>query len=197
MNLIAAIFKSFGTVISVYSTLCLIRIFLTWIPQLNFSKVGQVFGMICDPYLNLFSKIRFLRIGMLDFSPILAFAILQALSTVFFKIAQSGKISLAFVLSMLTVLLWNMFSSILIFIFIFLVIRLIVLLSKKGASQFWYQVDTFSFKITYPFAKLFSKGRGLTVTVATILALFETALLYTAGKFAIYYLLKLISLIPF
>ncbi|MCR5698875.1 MAG: YggT family protein [Treponemataceae bacterium] len=197
MNLVAAIFRSLGTIIQVYSTICLIRIFLTWVPQLNYSKVGQVFSMICDPYLNLFSRIRFLRIGMLDFSPILAFAILQALSTVFFKIANSGSISLAFVLSMIMVLIWNMFSSILILIFIILVIRLIVLLAKRNTTQFWYQVDTFSFKMSYPFAKIFTKNRGLSVAAATILTLFEIAVLYTAGRFAVYYLLKLISLIPF
>ena len=82
MNIVRAIFSSLATVVSIYSSLCLVRIFLTWIPQANYSKFGQFMSAICDPYLNIFSRVRFLRIGMIDFSPILAFALLSALASV-------------------------------------------------------------------------------------------------------------------
>ena len=57
--------------ISLYTTLCFVRIILTWIPGLEYSKVGQILSAICDPYLKLIKKIP-LNLGNLDFSPMLA-----------------------------------------------------------------------------------------------------------------------------
>lgn len=35
-------------------------------------QFGQILASICDPYMNYFRGIRFLRIGNMDFSPVLS-----------------------------------------------------------------------------------------------------------------------------
>ena len=197
MNIVRAIFSSLATVVSIYSSLCLVRIFLTWIPQANYSKFGQFMSAICDPYLNIFSRVRFLRIGMIDFSPILAFALLSALASVFAKIAQTGSLSFAFILSMLVSLIWNIFASILIILIIMLIIRLILLATNKNSVGFWSQVDGMIYKIASPIKNLFWKNKFLSMTGTTAIALVESILIYAVGRVAIYYLLVLIRLIPF
>lgn len=197
MNIVKAIFQSLATVISIYSILCFIRIILTWIPQFNYSKVGQFFSTICDPYLNIFSKIKFLHVGMIDFSPILSFALLSALASVFARIGSTGTITFSYVLSLLITLIWNTIASLLIMLIIMLVIRLILLATNKNSSGFWSQTDTMIYKIAQPVKKLFWKNKFLSMTWTTVIALVEMILLFAVGKVISYYLIILISLIPF
>ena len=66
------IFSLLAAAISLYTMLCFVRIILTWIPSLNYSKFGHFMATLCDPYMNYFRRFRFLRFGNLDFSPVLS-----------------------------------------------------------------------------------------------------------------------------
>ena len=197
MDIVRAVFQSIATVVSVYSTICLIRIFLTWIPQLNYSRFGQFMSAICDPFLNIFSKIPFLRIGMIDFSPIVAFALLSAIASVCNRIAKTGTISFSYVLGLLLVLLWNTIEGIIILLVIMLVIRLILILAKRGSYGFWSQIDSMIFRISMPIKKLFWKEKYLGIMGSTIIALIQSVLICVAGRVALHYLLILVAMIPF
>jgi len=62
--------------ISIYLLLLLIRVFLTWFPNVNWSS--QPFAglsQITDPYLNLFRSVL-PPMGGIDFSPMLGFLVL-------------------------------------------------------------------------------------------------------------------------
>lgn len=63
-----------------YYLLLIIRIFLTWIPNIDWDS--QPFAFMCsltDPFLNLFRGIIPPVGGVLDISPIIAFFALQLL----------------------------------------------------------------------------------------------------------------------
>jgi len=63
-----------------YYILLIIRIFLTWIPNIDWYQQPFAFmRAITDPFLNIFRGIIPPIGGMLDISPILAFFMLQAL----------------------------------------------------------------------------------------------------------------------
>jgi YggT family protein len=66
--------------ISIYSTLLLIRIFLTWFPMIDWSSSPwSILSQLTDPYLDLFRS--FLpTFGGIDFSPILALMTLSFLA---------------------------------------------------------------------------------------------------------------------
>ena len=70
-----------STFIQIYSTLLIIRVLLTWFPSINwYNQPFAALSQITDPYLNLFRSI-IPPLGGIDFSPILAFLLLNLLSS--------------------------------------------------------------------------------------------------------------------
>ena len=65
--------------ITIYSYLLIIRVLLTWFPNVNwYNQPFAALSQITDPYLNLFRSI-IPPLGGFDFSPILAFIVLNLL----------------------------------------------------------------------------------------------------------------------
>ncbi len=65
------------TFIQIYTTLLIIRILLSWFPNINwYNQPFAALSQITDPYLNVFRSV-IPPLGGIDFSPILAFIVLQ------------------------------------------------------------------------------------------------------------------------
>jgi YggT family protein len=65
------------TFVTLYSSLLIIRVLLTWFPSIEWSNQPfAALSQISDPYLNLFRSI-IPPLGGMDFSPILAFLALN------------------------------------------------------------------------------------------------------------------------
>ena len=63
--------------ISIYLALLLVRVLLTWLPNLDWGNPFlSALSQITDPYLNLFRSV-IPPLGGIDFSAILAFIVLQ------------------------------------------------------------------------------------------------------------------------
>ncbi|MEO1373616.1 MAG: YggT family protein [Rivularia sp. (in: cyanobacteria)] len=77
MNLLISTLVTF---VQIYSTLMIIRVLLTWFPQIDwYNQPFAALSQITDPYLNLFRNI-IPPLGGIDFSPILAFLSLNLIS---------------------------------------------------------------------------------------------------------------------
>ena len=124
-----AILSILSAIIIIYTVLCLISIFMTWIPGAKFTKFGRIISKITDPYLNLFSKKGWFRVGNIDFSPILAIGILSILSSIIGGIATTGRLHFGGILAMILSMVWSLISTLLtIFILlIFLAFRALML----------------------------------------------------------------------
>lgn len=71
---------SLATFLTFYWVLLLVRIVLSWFPNVNwFSPPFTWLSQITDPYLNLFRSI-IPPLGGIDFSPMLAIFLLQFLA---------------------------------------------------------------------------------------------------------------------
>lgn len=83
MNMLSRINHFINTLIYFYSIIIVLRIFLTWLPSIDWDKQPVKFvRMITDPYLEAFR--RFLPpLGGLDFSPIVALLFLNFLQMFF------------------------------------------------------------------------------------------------------------------
>ncbi|MFB2769264.1 YggT family protein [Pelatocladus sp. BLCC-F211] len=69
--------STLATFINIYSTLLIIRVLLTWFPNINwYNQPFAALSQITDPYLNIFRNI-IPPLGGIDFSPILAFLLLN------------------------------------------------------------------------------------------------------------------------
>jgi len=77
--IIALLFQTLTTFISIYTVLLFIRILLSWFPNINwYDPPFSILSQLTDPYLNIFRSI-IPPLGGIDFSPILAFLLLQVI----------------------------------------------------------------------------------------------------------------------
>lgn len=132
-----------SSVIQLYSTLCFIRIVLTWIPGASYTAAGRFLAAICDPFLNIFRGIRWMQIGGLDFSPAIAIGLLYAVRSIVMGIMRTGRIYIGGILATIIAMFWSIVSSLITFLLLLLAIRLIALLLQRGryAGAFWEQMD--------------------------------------------------------
>ncbi|MBW4521702.1 MAG: YggT family protein [Scytolyngbya sp. HA4215-MV1] len=73
-------FQALSTFLSIYTLLLVIRVLLTWFPNINwYDQPFTTLSQLTDPYLNLFRSI-IPPLGGMDFSPILAFLVLQLIT---------------------------------------------------------------------------------------------------------------------
>lgn len=78
MNLLITTLVTF---LSFYSYLLIFRVLLTWFPSINwYNQPFAALSQVTDPYLNLFRSVL-PPLGGMDFSPILAFVVLNLASS--------------------------------------------------------------------------------------------------------------------
>lgn len=186
------ILKIISAFLSLYSLLCLLRIIITWIPNYSYSKPADILAQICDPYMNLFRGIKWLRFGSFDFSPALALCILGAGSQLFSSLANGGYINLQMILAMILGIFFSILSSLIFFLIILFAIRLILIMINRDSyntSGFMAnQIDSSISPIVYRIARTFAMGRRITYKAALIISII--ALLFL--QFALRILLALI-----
>ncbi|MEY3735187.1 MAG: hypothetical protein RLZZ624_245 [Cyanobacteriota bacterium] len=78
-SVLAVLVKTLLTTVSIYSTVLLVRVLLSWFPNLDWSNpLLETLSSITDPYLNVFRGL-IPPIGGLDLSAIVAFLALSFL----------------------------------------------------------------------------------------------------------------------
>ncbi len=132
MGPLLLILKIASSVVSVYAFLCMLRIIFTWIPQVNVSPFGNFLAKICDPYLNLFRNVRWVKIGNFDFGPAIALCILGAVSAILGSFS-ARVFSLSYLLQTVVGLVWNIVNSIIVFFVIVMIIRVVFLCVNKNS----------------------------------------------------------------
>ena len=196
--MLKSFFYTCSSLISVYSFVCLIRILLTWMPQIDQSPAGRFVAGLCDPFLNWFRRFSFTRVGMVDFSPILALGALSLGGMIFSTLASTGHITLGLILAGLVQIIWSFVSFFLNIMILFLAIRLIYdLVNRNGFSPFWTMLDRFlNHPISYV-TGLFNRGRGVMgYRGSLILTLVFMVVLRVGLEFAIRYLLVFLYALP-
>ena len=196
--MLKSFFYTCSSLISVYSFVCLIRILLTWMPQIDQSPAGRFVAGLCDPFLNWFRRFSFTSVGMIDFSPILALGTLSLGAMIFSRLASTGHITLGVVLAGLVQIIWSLISFLLIIMIVCLSIRLIYdLVNRNGFSPFWTMLDRFlNHPISYV-TGLFNRGRGVMgYRASLILTLVFMIVLEVGLSFAVSYLTALLYALP-
>jgi YggT family protein len=84
--------QTVSTFLSIYLILLFIRVLLSWFPNVNwFDPPFSILSQLTDPYLNLFRSI-IPPLGGMDFSPLLAFLLLQVLQQVVASLPSGAMI---------------------------------------------------------------------------------------------------------
>lgn len=122
----AALF--FSRLIALYSFLIWIRIFISWVvPYPRPGSFAYYLGRIVDPYLGLFRSEK-ARIGVLDFSPIIAVGILAIFQSILQVYGTFGLLTFGYILAVVIQAIWSYGIS------VFLWISIISLIFSTIAS---------------------------------------------------------------
>ena len=114
--------------IALYSFLIWVRIFISWVvPYPRPGSFTYYLGRIVDPYLNLFRSDK-ARIGVLDFSPIIAVGVLAIFQSVLQVFGVFGTLTFGYILAVVIQAIWSYGFS------IFLWIAIISLIISTIAS---------------------------------------------------------------
>ncbi len=88
MEALLVLFKLLAAATGLYWFACLFRVLMAMFMQGRGGKAEETLSKICDPYLGLFRRARWLKAGGMDFSPVFALIILSFAFT-FFQLAQA------------------------------------------------------------------------------------------------------------
>ncbi len=180
----AQFFRTLEILVSIYSLLCFIRIFITWIPQVSYSKFAQFLSRICDPYLNLFRNIKWLRLGAFDFSPALSLCLLGAITSIFQGLSRGAKLTVGTVLSIVIQVLWSMISTFIVFFLVIFLVRWIIIITTKSIysqNPFINNIDRAISPVVYKFANLFSFGHVPDYKKSLLISIIALILLLILG----------------
>lgn len=198
------VFTLIAAVLNFYAFVCFIRIVLTWFPRAAYSKIGRFFSSVCDPYLNLFRRFRFTRIGGLDFSPMLAILLLYALAAIVSDLSLARTLSVGYILASVIRLLWSFVSSIANFFIVVLILRLVIFLVMRRSSRnsynsygsFWDSFDRVISPFVFKVSGVFSK-RSLSWTKALTIAIIVSILAMLLAGFLVRIVCGLLMSLPF
>jgi YggT family protein len=78
---------------SIYIILIFIRILFVWLRPSMFNPIVRFVYRLTDPYLKLFAGLRYMRIGALDLSPLIALYVIYLLMELSYNLILRGKIT--------------------------------------------------------------------------------------------------------
>lgn len=195
----ATILSVLSAVVTIYTLICFLSIILSWFPGAKFTSFGRFISKISDPYMNFFSKWGWLRIGNIDFSPLISIGLLSVLSSILAGIQGTGRIYFGGILATVILMLWNIISSLLTIFLILVFVRWIVLLINKGQTSFdsgWNQIDMIINKISYKVAGTFTK-KSISYQKSLLITWITLLVISVAGRFLISILVNLCNQLPF
>ncbi|MDL2229391.1 YggT family protein [Treponema sp. OttesenSCG-928-L16] len=185
-----------GGLTSIYMILMFIRIMLTWFSGVSYGKIYDFLCRITDPYLDWFRRFP-LTLGHLDFSPLLALAVLSLVNNIFHTLAYYGRITLGIILAMLVSSVWAAIAFILTFFIIVLILRLIAYLTNRNSySVFWGIVDKLAQPVIYRISRIIFRDRLVNYMTGTVTAIACLLVLRIGGQFLITRLIVLLSRMP-
>jgi YggT family protein len=131
-----------GALLFLYSLLIALRIILTWFQGPGYGRAWDLLAAATDPYLRVFRRIRVLRQGMFDFSPLAAVLVLVVLQNVVASLAVYGTLRLGDVLAVIVQALWGSLAWIMAFFLVLVVVRIVSLyVARNAVAPIWHTLD--------------------------------------------------------
>jgi YggT family protein len=196
MSFISYLFKFLGSIISIYAFVCVIRIFLTWIPGVEYSQFGNFIKSFCDPWLNLFKKFNPAHGLGIDFSPIIAIGVLYIISTVFQQIAYTQRISIGIILAIILNMSWSICSSVITIFIVIVVLRWLSMLFN-WTNPFWYNLESAVTPVSAWLRSHLFGNRFMKPNTLMGLTLLSSIAVQFLGTIIIHLLTSLLQSIPF
>ncbi|HNP93243.1 MAG TPA: YggT family protein [Rectinema sp.] len=189
--------KIVSSLVSLYMILCIVRIFFSWIPSLTDTKWGRLIAGLTDPYLNLFRGFSLFRTPAIDFSPIVALAVLSVLNNLFMTLSYAVRITLGFILSLLLDAAWSAISFLLGFFLVISLIRIIGFLARIAVLHpLWQILDGIINPLLFRINRIIYRGRTVQYLQGLITGFIVVLVVRTLGGFLVRLLTSLLMSLP-
>ncbi len=193
MTPLQGVFRLLSAVTSLYMLLIIFRVLLSWFQGRMNGKGVEIVIKLTDPYMNKFRNISWLRFGFLDFSPVVAIALLGLVSQIFTSLAATGHLTIGLILAYIIRSAWGFISFFMDALIVLMVFRLITVVFFSGWShQFLFQIDNLLYKVVSRILGFFTT-KNTRFSTALGISAFVLLLVRTGLSFAIAFLLGYIQ----
>jgi YggT family protein len=139
-----------------YLFILALRIVLGWFAPQALGRAWDLLARATDPYLAVFSRMKFLRAGVFDFSPIAAVLVIVVALDLVYQLLYYGGLRLGFFLASLFSAAWSGARFLLLLFLIVGLIRLVAIFMRAApGSGIWRVLDMIVQPIVAWFMRLF------------------------------------------
>ena len=174
-----------------------LRIVLGWFAPQALGKAWDVLTAATDPYLEMFSRIRFLRGNLFDFSPIAAILALVVALDLVNQLLYYGRITLGFFLASVFSAAWSGVRFLLLLFLIVGLLRTIPLAFRGTAgASLWKVVDTIMQPVVAWVMRVFRLGRRSGYTQHLLLTIGLLFIAWLLGELLVHQIVSLFQMLP-
>jgi len=196
--MIQQIFRFVSALVSLYMVVILIRIVLTWFRGMHTGRAEEFLASITDPYLNWFRRNVPVRLGALDFSPVVGILVLGLMNTIANQLAFAGTITFSFILAIIVSAIWSVISFFLTLFLIAAIIRLVGMLANMDSGgRFWIVLEQIVNPALQMTVRPFLRGRFTNYRDSLLFFIAVLIGILILGRVVISFLVGLIQQIPF
>jgi len=161
-------------ILQFYSLLLFLRVLLTWFHHPVLDKPKMYLGAVVDPYLDKFRGFEWLRFGMLDFSPVMAFILLALGIQITSALANGQSVTIGMILAVLIGNIWSFAGFFINLIIIMLIVFLVA--NLMGKNIMLGGLNNLLYRITDRIMALFGQQsyhmtQGIIISLVTVFAL--------------------------
>jgi YggT family protein len=174
-----------------------LRIVLGWFAPQALGRAWELLTAATDPYLKVFSRIRFLRGNLFDFSPIAAILTLVVALDLVNQLLYYGRITLGFFLAAVLSAAW---SGVRFLILLFLIVGLLrtipLAFRTTSGAGLWRVVDTIMQPVVAWVMKVFRLGRRSGYTQHLLLTIGLLLVAWLLGEYLVNRIVSLFQMLP-
>jgi len=174
-----------------------LRIVLGWIAPQSLGRAWDVLVSATDPYLKVFSRVRFLRGNLFDFSPIAAILVLVVALDLVNQLLYYGRVTLGFFLASVFSAAWSGARFLLLLFLIVGLLRTIPMAFRAtSGAPLWRVVDMIMQPIVAWVMKVFRLGRRSGYTQHLLLTIGLLFVAWVIGEFLVHEVVTLFQMLP-
>ncbi|MFH2114170.1 MAG: YggT family protein [Spirochaetota bacterium] len=148
-----------GAAASIYMLLCIVRIFMTWLPGMIPGVAGNFVVKATEPYLGYFRRFSFLVIGNMDLSPIAALAVLSGFSRAL-TIASQSALTIGTLLALFLDVIWGPVGFLISFFALAIAARIVAYVAHLNSLHpVWRTVDAMINPVLFKLKRLVYRDR--------------------------------------
>jgi YggT family protein len=185
-------------VLILYLFLLSMRIVLSWFSGTPGGKPWDLLKRATDPYLGLFYRLRFLRRGMVDFTPVVAVLALVVVLDLVGEMIRAGRLSVGVTLSSILLAAWSGAGFLLLLFLAIGVLRAIPLVFRAlPGATLWKTLDLLVQPLVAGVSRLLHLEGRASYAQRLLITLGLLLVAWLLGRIAIVRLAALLRQLPF